>query len=274
MCARWRKFGTFPCRNVRRNDNFRLARPPLKRTNTKGREAQSGVLVHESRRVPYRLYLGKRRGLRISVTPSLEVNVFAPLNASLSWVDEAVRERAPWIVRTLDKVASCTILEFPERFEPGAVLYYLNRPYRLAIVEGNSRPPELLFDTLVIGVPDPTNQLSVARAVKRWYRSRGEEVFDQSLARCLPAVARFGIGKPTVTIRNMRSRWGSCSSDGRVSLNLKLTMLPEALIDYVVMHEACHLVHHDHSKRFYCLLTECMPDWKERKKTLNRYRMK
>ncbi|HUF10919.1 MAG TPA: SprT family zinc-dependent metalloprotease, partial [Rhodothermales bacterium] len=266
--------------------HFRSTPIELSRASGNRVEPMDRILIHESRRIPYRLHLGKRRGLRIAVTPELIVNVFAPSRAPRSWVDNAIRERAQWIVRTLDKVASCEILCFPDRFQDGSMVRYLGSEVRLAIVEGASAPPELLFDTLVVSVPAAgqkaanngvahrANDVAADRIVRRWHRSVAEARFRESIDRCIAIAARHNVTEPEVTIRDMRSRWGSCSSTGRVTLNLKLVMLPETLIDYVVMHELCHLVLHDHSKRYYALLTRCMPDWRERKKRLDRYRMK
>jgi hypothetical protein len=208
------------------------------------------------------------------VAPDLTVNVFAPSRAPASWIEDAVQGRGEWIVRTLEKVAACELLSLPELFLPGDTIWFLGRKFRLAVVEGKSSSAEILFDALVLTVSDPGDERAIGRDVKRWYRDRAAEQFERSIQKCLLSAAHFGITKPILTIRNMRSRWGSCSSNGRVRLNLKLVMVPEACIDYVVMHELCHLVHHNHSKRYYALLTKCMPDWKERKKVLDGYRMR
>ena len=68
---------------------------------------------------------------------------------------------------------------------------------------------------------------------------------------------------PAVQVRQMRSRWGSCTAQGKITLNLKLVMVPRQMIDYVIVHELCHLVEHNHGKGFYELLSRVMPAWRE-----------
>ena len=80
------------------------------------------------------------------------------------------------------------------------------------------------------------------------------------------AIKKYGIEKPTLRIRDMETRWGSCLAKKRIiTLNKRLLESPRNCIEYVVMHELCHLIHPNHSKQFYSFLTMLMPDWKERK---------
>jgi predicted metal-dependent hydrolase len=83
--------------------------------------------------------------------------------------------------------------------------------------------------------------------------------------------APFGVRLGKVAVKKMRSRWGSCSSRGNVSVNLLLGHLPDELLEYVVVHELCHLVHHNHSKKFWSLVAAYSPDFKKRKLELRRY---
>ena len=112
---------------------------------------------------------------------------------------------------------------------------------------------------------------SYKKSLDSWYRSRADEVFNKYLSISLKVAKRHGVKtKPKLMIRDMRTRWGSCSNSGRVTLNLKLIQAPVHCIEYVIMHELCHLVHLNHSSEFYNLLNVCMPDWKKRKKILKR----
>jgi predicted metal-dependent hydrolase len=86
----------------------------------------------------------------------------------------------------------------------------------------------------------------------------------------LSKMSHYHIGVPTVTIRVMRSRWGSCNArHKKICLNLRLVKASSECIDYVVMHELAHLIHANHSEAYYLLLSILMPDWKARKKKLN-----
>lgn len=121
---------------------------------------------------------------------------------------------------------------------------------------------------LHVRLPNPKETHAVSEAIHAWYAVRASEIFSKSIARCLPVAKRHGATAAKLTIRRMQTRWGSCSRSDRITLNLFLVRAPIHCIDYVVMHELCHLVQHNHSTAFYRLLTRCMPDWKRRRELL------
>ena len=82
-------------------------------------------------------------------------------------------------------------------------------------------------------------------------------------------MAKYGLAYPPFEIRQMAKRWGSCTPEGKILLNLKLIQVPKHLIDYVVMHELCHLKEHHHGAAFCAPLGRAMPDWQERRQRLN-----
>jgi predicted metal-dependent hydrolase len=112
---------------------------------------------------------------------------------------------------------------------------------------------------------------TLQRLVLAWYRERACQVFAHRLAvlRRDPRIA--ALGRPgTLGVRRMRRRWGSCFRDGRITLNIELLAEPLPLVDYVIVHELCHLREHNHSPRFYRLMDEVMPDWRTRREALRR----
>jgi len=109
---------------------------------------------------------------------------------------------------------------------------------------------------------------TIAGQVDDWYRTRADAVFRKSLDRLDGIARRHGADRYTFTIRKMQRRWASCSAKKRITLNLFLVQAPVQCIDYVVMYELCHTIEHNHSQRFYRLLSLCMNDWKRRKQIL------
>lgn len=233
-------------------------------------EVKNHVLEYGERRIPYGLRRSDRKRLRIVVKPDLSVVVDAPNGFSEDAILEAVQTKVRWIVRKMDEFEDYHPLPTPHKFISGETLVYLGRQYRLKVEGGERTPAKLRGRFLHVTVPDKTNRKLIRGDVEAWYRTRAHDVFHRYLGSCMKIAHRHGIEEPVISIRDMRTRWGSCSVTGRVTLNLGLIHAPVHCIEYVVMHELCHLAHHDHSSKFYRLLSRCMPDWKQRKALLSR----
>jgi hypothetical protein len=236
-------------------------------------EGAKHILSFGARKIPYYLHRAERKRLRIVVTPELRVEVFAPNEAGNEQVRTALQKKAPWIAKTLSKVENYHPLPTPRRYVSGETLVYLGRQYRLKVKNGSSGPAKLRGRFLYVWVNEKTNTNATKRAVNAWYRERARETLGRHMEKCHGIASRHGVPEPLVTIRAMRRRWGSCSPAGRITLNLKLFQVPVHCIDYLIMHELCHLKHHSHSKAFYALLTRCQPDWRKRKECLDRFRL-
>ena len=95
-------------------------------------------------------------------------------------------------------------------------------------------------------------------------------VFAEVMDELYPLVGKYGVRRPVLKMRALKTRWGSCLvRKGVVTLNRRLLAVPRCCIEYVTLHELCHFIHPNHSDQFYALLSALMPDWKERKKLLN-----
>lgn len=121
----------------------------------------------------------------------------------------------------------------------------------------------------------PHDPAAVARLLEAWYRQRAAEVFALWLDKCLAGARSLSIvAPPTVEIRKMQKRWGSCTASGKILLNLDLVKTPVDCIEYVIFHELCHLQVPHHGPQFYALLGRFLPDWRERKAKLETWGQK
>lgn len=114
---------------------------------------------------------------------------------------------------------------------------------------------------------DPSRE-AVSQALERWYRRQAKAVCAERLD---AAVLRNGTTYERIAIRDQKTRWGSCSSSGTLSFNWRLLLAPEAVLDYVVEHEAAHIEVRDHSAAFWSLMDARVPDWRKQRDWLRRH---
>jgi predicted metal-dependent hydrolase len=196
----------------------------------------------------------RARRVRVRVDPHEGIEVVIPQRATKKEAQAAIRELRPWIDRRLQEAkAARQRLESP----PGTVPF-LGAHLRLHHDEGRTRAHRKQ-DTLHVPARDAQN------ALERWYRSQAKAEIAPRLAH---ATQQLGRPHTTLAIRNQRTRWGSCSSTGAMSFNWRLMLAPEPVLDYVVWHEACHLVVMDHSKRFWALVERHVPGYREPRRWL------
>lgn len=224
-------------------------------------------IQHGSATIEYELIFSKRKTLGIHVYPDARVVVRAPLHADPALIAEHVRGRAAWILKHVRQFEQQPPADPEPRYVDGATARYLGATYTLRVETSRLERAQFDGDHLVVSARDPAN---VAAVLDRWYRRQAERVFAERLKACFPRVEKWGVAYPPLKIRAMKTRWGSCSSKGSVSLNLRLIHEPLDLIDYVVLHELCHLKELNHSPRFWKLMDSVLPDWRERRKRLNR----
>ncbi|MEQ8677097.1 MAG: SprT family zinc-dependent metalloprotease [Aggregatilineales bacterium] len=222
-------------------------------------------------KIDYELAYDVRDTMEISVHPDLSVTVIAPNDTEPDAIQTKLQKRAGWIVKQQREFRQY-LPHMPKRqYVSGETHWYLGRQYRLKVAEAERAQVKLIRGYFYIYVKNSDDSTKVEQLLKKWYRNRAKFVFQERLDAILPRFASLDMPEPQLVIREMQSRWGSCSDAGKITLNLKLIQVGKPYIDYVIVHELCHLVEHNHGKRFYLLLDRIMPDWKERRKTLNEF---
>jgi predicted metal-dependent hydrolase len=207
-----------------------------------------------------------RRTLTIEVHPDRRVVVRAPTGCTAALIAGRVRKRAAWITRQLVEFEGYMPRTPARQYVAGESHLYLGRQYRLALVHGDAPGVTLTRGRLLVRVPGAPNPARVRAILDAWYAEQARRVFGQVLE---DALQRFkGVGTPRLLVRAMRTRWGSLSAAGTMTLNLALIRAPRTCVEYVVIHELCHLRYRDHDARYYRLLAKTMPDWQQRKRRL------
>lgn len=230
--------------------------------------ASVGNIVFGSVTIDYQVLYVARKTMEISVQPDCSVVVKAPLDARLDDIRSRVTRRARWIRRQQEYFRQFQPKTPPRRYVGGETHLYLGRPYRIKLSRGEAQDVKVSRGFFNVIVPEGAAPDVVKRLLDRWYAEKAAEKFKESFDHCWNASAGNCVKKPRLQVRRMKTRWGSLSKGGVLTLNTSLIQAPRECINYVITHELCHLHFHDHSIGFYELLEKVMPDWEKRKQRL------
>lgn len=231
----------------------------------------TGIAQYGTTPIPYRVYYRVRRTLGIEVHPDRSVVVLAPTGIHPDIIRQRVLRRGAWITRQQ---------RYFDRFLPsrpvregtaGETWLYLGRRHLLRVRKAASPSVKLTRGELIVCLPDPSDRVHVKRLLAAWYHSHTRKRFTTEVLKALETMrTQHPVRTPRLVYRTMMRRWGSCTSSGTLVLNPDLIQAPVMCIRYVVLHEICHLLHHDHGKEFFALLGRTMPDWRRWKERLER----
>jgi len=220
------------------------------------------------REIEYDLTYSDRQSLTIDVHPDMKVVVKAPVGKAPGEVARRVKRRGQWIIKQLTYFERFQPLPIPREYVGGETHVYLGRQYRLKIIESFREDVKLVGRYFEVYTEQKGNSSRVAKLVKEWYDRHVQAALDRRLDACMEIAGKAGLLRPEVLYRNMKRRWGSCTKSDRITLNIELVKAPVHCIDYVIMHELCHLRYKNHSPEFWRLLSKLMPDWEKRKNRL------
>jgi predicted metal-dependent hydrolase len=200
----------------------------------------------------------KRKTIAVTVFPDGKVVVRAPLHASQVVVERFLRDKAGWIRSAQEQMRNAPPRAPAQRFEDGELLWYLGEQYPLELRE--KVPGGLAFvkgkGFLLERAQKPRAEALLRAFYKRELRARVEE-----LVRIYSARGAFRPG--ALRISSARTRWGSCSQANVLSFSFRLALTPPACVEYVVVHELAHTREHNHSARFWQLVAQTLPEYKQ-----------
>ncbi len=208
--------------------------------------------------------------IMIHIHPNGIVEVEVPPNREPAVIQAAVQKRARWIFENLDSAKDARAYALPREYVGGETHFYLGRRYRLKVRAQPGIPSSVKLVRGCIEVVAPVaDRAAIKRRLGQWYRARAQDYFRRRLDEIAAGIDWLSF-TPPMKLVPMQHQWGSCSAAGSINLNPALIRAPRHCINYVLLHELCHLKEHNHSKGFYSLLSKHDPNWVETKAELDR----
>jgi len=209
-----------------------------------------------------------RRTVALYVKPGGTLLVRAPWYVPVYVLMQFVRQKTAWIEKQRKRLKDVKPLGEQSLIEDGSLIPFLGRQMTVKVTEGSKNTARLVDNILYITVAGDRSPLGITHVVQRWYQNQAKALFTIRASELAALHTALLPAPGTVSVRLMKRRWGTCHSSGAIWLNSELVKKDPELIDYVIIHELCHLVHHNHSKEYYALLESIIPNFREMKKRL------
>jgi predicted metal-dependent hydrolase len=212
-----------------------------------------------------RIIRSKRKTLSIEVHPDGEVLIRAPLRLPKKMIDRVLEEKHDWVRRKLADFENQRAGQPLRNFNPGETFPFLGQRYPLHLRD-RARPALALENGCFLLARGALEQAE--EVFERWYRAEAQRVFAERLAYYS---ALTGLQPERLRLSSARTRWGSCSTSGTLSLNWRLILAPPTILDYVILHELAHMKIKNHQRAFWELVEKMLPDYAARRKWLKDY---
>lgn len=221
--------------------------------------------------IEFKLGFEERKNLAITVRPDKSVVLRAPVGASQQAIREKLEKRGKWILKQINYFDKFHPIQPARQYVPGETHCYLGRKYRLRVRKGRDESVLLSGRYFAIRTMKPKDRTRLKLLMLDWYATHAQTFLDQRMRKYSAELLEAGSKEIVVKYGVMKTRWGSCLGDNSLKLNVELIKTPLPCIDYVVVHELCHLIHPNHDKQFYRLLDRTIPDWRDRKAKLEAF---
>jgi predicted metal-dependent hydrolase len=227
-------------------------------------------IEYDGENIPFDVQYVNRKTLEIAVHPDSTVLIKAPLGTTPEAIQACATRRARWIKKKLYYFRRFGPRPPERRYVGGETHLFLGRQYRLKLEQNHSNAVKLKGGYFWITTTEPQNARKVKNLLDKWYDCHAKQVFKLRLEVCYQSAKGLNVFFPKLRLKRLSKRWGSCSRSGAILLNTELIKTPVRCIDYVIMHELCHLKVPHHNSEYYRLLSAYMPDWDSRKERLEK----
>lgn len=225
-------------------------------------------VLYGSKEISFFFRREERKSMRITVTPELSVFVAAPIGAKMDFVQEKIVKRGAWILKQLEYFSTFHPRKTVRHFQSWETHLYLGREYLLDVVISNQKESvKIKGKHIQVVCKEPSRAEGLMNA---WYSKNAKEKIDRLFWPLVEKFKKHWVSPSELILRKMSRRWGSCSKNGKITLNSMLIQAPKGCIEYVMVHELCHLIHFGHTKKFYELQAKTLPSWEKWKERLEK----
>jgi predicted metal-dependent hydrolase len=233
-------------------------------------------LQYGSRKIGFEIKRGNRKKtVAIHVNPTESVTVLSPQCLDEEKIRMILHKKARWIIEKQEQIKKNRNSNSGKQFVSGESFSYLGRHYRLKVIkasadaEGHCR---LVNGRFLVEVNENRGEegkkVTVKRNLINWYLEHAKEKIGERVGRFGQQIRRW---PANIEIKNQERRWGSCSPSGKIRFNWKIIMAPISVMDYVIVHELCHLIYPHHSTHFWHMVQSIIPDYKKRRDWLKNF---
>ncbi len=236
-----------------------------------GANSETGSRYHAATGISYKIKYSRRKTIAISISPPGRILVRAPLLTSGRIIDDIVGKKSEWIKDILKKFSSMVFIDPVTGFSDGDLILFQGTEHRLKVCRSDSNYIHYEPGSLEAGLKAENDPMVVKAMLEMFFRDAATRLLGPMFTELVKKHRGYNFMPSAFTVKKMKSRWGSCSSGGRIAISYDLIRLDSRFAEYVMIHELCHLRHLNHGKEFYTLLSEIYPGWKAVRADLRRY---
>jgi hypothetical protein len=231
-----------------------------------------GTILQMTPGIEYRVLFSRRRTLSIHVIPFHGVIVKAPYTTSLKSIERFISQKTEWITSCLDSFKTLVRIDNQKGYSDGDHILLFGESHMLRLLQAKNYSLRLKEGRIIeIGHPDNNDPLLIRAILEKWFKTIAVKELTLRFSHAVVKYKKYGFSPSGFAVSTMKKRWGSCSSKGKIAISYDLIRLKGIYADYVIAHELCHLVHHNHSQNYYRLLTDVYPGWKNVRQELRKY---
>ena len=212
--------------------------------------------------IDFKIIYSKRRTLGISILPNATVIIRAPYKTSQTAIKYLISEKQTWINKHVENIKKRAEKHPPLSFLNGSLHLFKGNYLELKIFKSDKNFVRFNDKTIDIGIKNPENEIIVKKTLKQAYKTEAKKVLPKIFYEIIRLYENYNFKPTELIIKTMKRQWGNCSTKNKITLNSELIKFDEKYIRYVIIHELCHLQHHNHGKLFYKLFSEFYSNWK------------